>query len=70
MSLYTDVFFKLFMKSVANQSSMSLALVRCSIEANQGGRDTVCQASARVSLVSWEGGSHVVLFMVLLSPWV
>ena len=49
----------------ANQSSMTLALVRCSIEADQGLRGTL-YARARVSLVSWEGGSHVVFFMVLL----
>ena len=44
---------------------MALALVRCSIEADQGG---TVYARARVSLVSWEGGSHVVLFMVPLGP--
>ena len=37
----------------ANQCSMALALVYCSIEADQGG--TVF-AIARVSVVSWEGG--------------
>ena len=42
---------------------MTLVLVRCSIEANQG---ETMYARARVSLVSWDGGSHVVLFMVPL----
>ena len=41
---------------------MALALVRCSIEADQGGTP---HARARVSL---EGGSHAVLFMVPLGP--
>ena len=49
----------------ANQSCMTLALVRCSIEADQGG---TLHARARVSLVSWEGRSHAVLFMVPLGP--
>ena len=44
---------------------MALALIRCCIEADQGGTPHV---RARVSLVSWEGGSHVVLFMVPLGP--
>ena len=44
---------------------MALALVRCSIEADQGGTP---YARIRVSLVSWEGRSHVVLFMVPLGP--
>ena len=44
---------------------MALALVRCSIEANQGG---TLYTIARVSLVSWEGVSHAVLFMVPLGP--
>ena len=44
---------------------MALALVRCSIEADQGG---TLHARARASLVSWEGGSHVVFFMVPLGP--
>ena len=44
---------------------MALALVRRSIEVDQ--RGTV-SARARVSLVSWEGGSHVVFFMVSLGP--
>ena len=44
---------------------MALALVRCSIEADQGGTP---HAKVRVSLVSWEGGSHAVLFMVPLGP--
>ena len=44
---------------------MALALIRCSIEADQGG---TLYARARVSLVSWEGGSRVVLFMVPLGP--
>ena len=43
---------------------MVLALVRCSIEADQGGTP---HARARVSLVSWEGRSHALLFMVPLS---
>ena len=47
----------------ANQSCMALALVRCSIEADQGGTP---HARARVSLVSWEGRSHALLFMVPL----
>ena len=47
----------------ANQSCMALALVRCSIEADQGGTP---HARAQVSLVSWEGRSHALLFMVLL----
>ena len=42
---------------------MALALVRCSIEADQGGTPHV---RARVSLVSWEGRSHALLFMVPL----
>ena len=42
---------------------MALALVRCSIEADQGGTP---HARARVSLVSWEGRSHALLFMVPL----
>ena len=40
---------------------MALALVRCSIEVDQGGTP---HARARVSLVSWEGRSHALLFMV------
>ena len=44
---------------------MALALVRCSIEVDQGGTP---HARARVSLVSWEGGSHALLFMVPLGP--
>ena len=40
---------------------MALELVRCSIEGDQGG---TLYARARVS---WEGGSHGVLFTVLLS---
>ena len=39
---------------------MALALVRCSIEADQGGTP---HARARVS---WEGRSHALLFMVPL----
>ena len=42
---------------------MALALVRCSIEADQGGTP---HARARLSLVSWEGRSHALLFMVPL----
>ena len=42
---------------------MALALVRCSIEADQGGTP---HARVRVSLVSWEGRSHALLFMVPL----
>ena len=42
---------------------MALALARCSIKADQGGT-----LHARASLVSWEGGSHAVLFMVPLGP--
>ena len=42
-----------------------MALVCCSIEVDQGGTS---HARARVSLVSWEGGSHAVLFMVPLGP--
>ena len=42
---------------------MALALVRCSIEADQGWTP---HARARVSLVSWEGRSHALLFMVPL----
>ena len=42
---------------------MALALVRRSIEADQGGTP---HARARVSLVSWEGRSHALLFMVPL----
>ena len=42
---------------------MALALVRCSIEAEQGGTP---HARARVSLVSWEERSHALLFMVPL----
>ena len=48
----------------ANQSCMTLPLVRCSIEADQGG---TVSARVRVRLVSWEEGSHAVLFMVPLS---
>ena len=48
-----------------NQNCMALELVRCSIEVDQGG---TLNARERVSLVSWEGGSHAVLFMVLLGP--
>ena len=44
---------------------MALALVRCSIEAEQGGTP---YARARVSLVGWEGRSHALLFMVPLGP--
>ena len=44
---------------------MGLALVRCSVEADQGG---TLYVRARVSLGSWEGGSHVMLFMVPLGP--
>ena len=40
---------------------MTLALVRCSIKAEQGG--TVSgRARVYIILVSWEGGSHAVLF--------
>ena len=46
----------------ANQSCMALALVRCSIKADQGG---TLYPRARVSLVSWEG-NHAALFMVAL----
>ena len=42
---------------------MALALVRYSIEADQGGTP---DARARGSLVSWEGRSHALLFMVPL----
>ena len=42
---------------------MALAPVRCSFEADQGGTP---HARARVSLVSWEGRSHALLFMVPL----
>ena len=42
---------------------MALALVGCSIEGDQGGTP---HARARVSLVSWEGRSHALLFMVPL----
>ena len=44
---------------------MALALVCCSIEADQGGTP---RARARVSLVIWEGRSHSFLFMVPLGP--
>ena len=44
---------------------MALVLVRFSIEVNQGG---TLYARAKVSLVSWEGRSHVLLFMVPLGP--
>ena len=44
---------------------MALALVCCSIEADQGGTQ---HARARVILVSWEGRSHALLFMVPLGP--
>ena len=44
---------------------MALALVRCSIEADQGG---IPHARARISLVSWKGRSHALLFMVPLGP--
>ena len=44
---------------------MALALVRCSIEADQGGTP---HARARVGLVSWEGRSHALLFTVPLGP--
>ena len=52
-------------ENCANQSCMAPVLVRHSIEADQGG---TLYARTRVSLVSWEGGSHVMLFMVLLGP--
>ena len=42
---------------------MALALVRCSIEADQGGTP---HARPRVNLVSWKGRSHALLFMVPL----
>ena len=42
---------------------MALALVRCSIEADHGGTP---HSRARVSLVSWEGRSHALLFVVPL----
>ena len=42
-----------------------LYLVRCSINVDQGG---TLHARERVSLVSWEGGSHEVLFMVPFGP--
>ena len=51
--------------NTANQNCMALTLVRCSIEVDQEG---TLYAKARVSLVSWEGGSHAVLFMVPLGP--
>ena len=38
---------------------MALALVRCSIEADQGGTP---HARARVSLVSWEGGKSCIVY--------
>ena len=41
---------------------MTLVLVCCSIEDNHGG---MVSARARVSLVTWEGKRHAVLFMVL-----
>ena len=44
---------------------MALALVRCSIEADQGGTP---HARAKVSLVSWEGRNQALLFMVPLGP--
>ena len=44
---------------------MALALVHCSIEVDQGG---ILYARARLSLLSWERGSNVVLFMVTLGP--
>ena len=47
----------------ANQSCMALTLVHCSIKADQGGTP---YARARVSLVSWEGRSHALLFMAPL----
>ena len=47
----------------ANQNCMTLVLVCCSIEADHEG---TLYARARVSLVCWEGGSYVVLFMVPL----
>ena len=47
------------------ESCMALALVCCSIEDDQGGTP---HARARVSLVSWKGRSHALLFMVPLGP--
>ena len=44
---------------------MALALVRCSIKDDQGG---IPHARARVSLISWKGRSHALLFMVPLGP--
>ena len=44
-----------------NQSYMTLAC--CSIKVDQGGK---LSTRARISSVSWEGGSHAVLFMVPL----
>ena len=34
---------------------------------SQPGRDIVCQGKGKFNLVGWEGGSHAVLFTVLLS---
>ena len=62
ISYVTDIYGKL---KCANQSRTALVLVRWSIEADQGG---TLYARARVSLVSWEGRSHAVLFMVPLGP--
>ena len=45
---------------------MALVVVRCSIEANQGGTVYARARVSLVSLVSWEGRSHALLFMVLL----
>ena len=42
---------------------MALALVHCSIEADQG---RTPHATARVSLIRWERRSHALLFMVPL----
>ena len=42
---------------------MALVVVRCSNEVDHGG---TVYARARVSLVSWEGRSHALLFMVPL----
>ena len=56
-------FISLIYGKCANKHCMALALVCCSIEANQ--RGTVYDR-ARVNLVSWEEGSHTMFFMVPL----
>ena len=49
----------------ANQICMTLAMVHCSIKMDQGG---MVPARVRISLVSWDWGSHVVLIVTFMVP--